>query len=79
MPKDQGLLFYTKQVVGFVLGNAAVHDKQALVLVNRGGATGRDICRLALHVIAQVQDKFGVVLEAEPRIMGANGEGDLYV
>lgn len=49
------------------------------MLVNRGGATGQDICRLALHVIAQVQDKFGVVLEAEPRIIGADGEGDLYV
>lgn len=74
-----GWLIEQAGLKGFVLGNAAVHDKQALVLVNRGGATGRDICRLALHVIAQVQDKFGVVLEAEPRIMGANGEGDLYV
>ncbi|MGL4446719.1 MAG: UDP-N-acetylmuramate dehydrogenase [Shewanella sp.] len=62
---------------GFALGNAAVHDKQALVLVNRGGATGRDICRLAEHVIARVQAVFGVALEAEPRIMGAHGEGDL--
>ena len=74
-----GWLIEQAGLKGFELGNAAVHDKQALVLVNRGGATGQDICRLALHVIAQVQDKFGVVLEAEPRIIGADGEGDLYV
>ncbi|MGL5391155.1 MAG: UDP-N-acetylmuramate dehydrogenase [Shewanella sp.] len=64
---------------GFALGNAAVHDKQALVLVNRGGASGQDICRLARHVIAKVQESFGVTLEAEPRIIGAYGDGDLNV
>jgi UDP-N-acetylmuramate dehydrogenase len=74
-----GWLIEQAGLKGFVLGNVGVHDKQALVLVNRGGATGRDICRLALHVIERVQDKFGVALEAEPRIIGASGEGDLHV
>lgn len=64
---------------GFVLGNAGVHAKQALVLVNLGNATGQDICRLALHVIARVNDIFGVTLEAEPRIMGLTGETSLHV
>lgn len=64
---------------GFVLGNAGVHAKQALVLVNLGNATGKDICRLALHVIARVHDVFGVTLEAEPRIMGLDGETSLHV
>lgn len=62
---------------GFVLGKVAVHDKQALVLVNRGGATGQDICRLALHVIERVEAVFGVTLEAEPRVIGLIGEGHL--
>lgn len=64
---------------GFVLGNAGVHAKQALVLVNLGNATGQDICRLALHVITCVNDVFGVTLEAEPRIMGLKGEASLHV
>ncbi|MDH1468548.1 UDP-N-acetylmuramate dehydrogenase [Shewanella bicestrii] len=64
---------------GFALGNAGVHAKQALVLVNLGHATGQDICRLALHVIARVNEVFGVKLEAEPRIMGLTGETSLDV
>jgi len=56
-----------------------VHAKQALVLVNLGHATGQDICRLALHVIARVNEVFGVKLEAEPRIMGLTGETSLDV
>lgn len=64
---------------GFALGNAGVHAKQALVLVNLGNATGEDICRLALHVIEQVHEVFGVMLEAEPRIMGWTGEVNLHV
>ncbi|QYJ79002.1 UDP-N-acetylmuramate dehydrogenase [Shewanella acanthi] len=74
-----GWLIEQAGLKGFVLGNAAVHDKQALVLVNKGGATGKDICRLALHVIAKVNEVFGVLLEAEPRIIGTAGEGHLDV
>ncbi|MGI2081134.1 UDP-N-acetylmuramate dehydrogenase [Shewanella putrefaciens] len=74
-----GWLIEQAGLKGFILGKAAVHDKQALVLVNRGGATGQDICRLAQHVIERVNDTFGVLLEAEPRIIGVTGEGDLHV
>ena len=48
---------------------AAVHDKHALVIVNRGWATGADIWTLAQAVQAAVQEKFGVMLEPEPRIV----------
>lgn len=50
---------------GKSLGPAAVHDRQALVLVNKGGATGRDIQRLCEAVKKDVADKFGVELEPE--------------
>ncbi len=48
------------------LGPAGVHDRQALVLVNHGGATAQDIRRLADAVKADVERQFGVVLEQEP-------------
>lgn len=72
-----GWLIEQAGLKGYVLGKAAVHNKQALVLVNCGGATGQDICRLALHVIERVDAIFGVVLEAEPRVIGLTGEGHL--
>ena len=48
------------------LGRAAVYEKQALVLVNLGGASGAEIRALAQAVQADVFKKFGVALEAEP-------------
>ena len=42
-----------------------MHDLQALVLVNYGGATGSEIWALAQDIINDVQEKFGVQLEPE--------------
>jgi len=50
---------------GKSLGPAAVHDKQALVLVNRGGATGADIVALSDAVRASVREKFGIDIYPE--------------
>ena len=50
---------------GRALGAAAVHDRQALVLVNKGGATGSDIARLSEAVCASVKEKFGVEIHPE--------------
>lgn len=50
---------------GKSLGNAAVHDKQALVLVNCGGATSADIVALSDAVRAAVREKFGVEIHPE--------------
>ncbi len=51
------------------LGDAAVHDRQALVLVNHGNAGGREILDLATLVQASVMEKFGVKLEFEVNIV----------
>lgn len=50
---------------GKALGPAAVHDKQALVLVNRGGATGADIIALSDAVRASVKAQFGIDIHPE--------------
>jgi len=50
---------------GRALGPAAVHDKQALVLVNRGGAVGADIVKLSETVCRDVYAKFGVTISPE--------------
>ena len=47
-----------------------VHDRQALVLVHFGGATGKEVWDLALDVMASVKDQFGVSLEPEVNQVG---------
>ena len=52
------------------LGPAGMYEQQALVLVNRGGATGSDVCALAAAVQADVAALFGVTLVPEPIYLG---------
>ena len=54
---------------GKSLGPAAVHDKQALVLVNRGGAKGSDVIALSDAVRASVRDKFGIDIHPEVNVI----------
>ena len=54
---------------GKSLGRAGVHDKQALVLVNRGGAIGEEIVALCQQIQADVKQKFGVEIHPEVNVI----------
>jgi len=54
---------------GRSIGRAGVHDRQSLVLVNRGGASGDDVLTLARAIVESVRARFRVELEPEPVIV----------
>lgn len=54
---------------GFRMGRVGVHERQALVLVNFGGATGDEVIALARYVQDKVFDSFGVRIEPEVNIL----------
>ncbi|GAA4460327.1 UDP-N-acetylmuramate dehydrogenase [Nemorincola caseinilytica] len=49
-------------------GDAGVHTRQALVLVNYGGAKGREVWELSGEIVASVAGKFGIELEREVQV-----------
>ncbi|MGQ4275427.1 UDP-N-acetylmuramate dehydrogenase [Pseudidiomarina sp. E22-M8] len=58
---------------GVTCGGAAVHDKQALVLVNKDNAVGADLLCLADTIKEKVQSEFAIKLEIEVRLLNNKG------
>lgn len=57
---------------GYRQGDAGIAAQHALVLVNHGQASGQELLQVARQVVASVKDRFGITLEPEPRILGAD-------
>jgi len=55
------------------IGDAGVHENQALIMVNHGKATGKEIYDLSEKIRESVFKKFGVYLEREVEVIGENG------
>lgn len=71
-----GWLIEQAGLKGFTVGGAAVHDKQALVLINKDYASSADVRALAKYVRDVVAEKFSIWLEPEVRFIAAKGEVD---
>ena len=69
-----GWLIQECQLKGKAIGGAAVHELQALVLVNKNDATGKDVIALARHVQACVMQKFSIHIEPEVRFINDDSE-----
>ena len=60
----------------YQIGGAAVHQQQALVLINKGNATASDVVELAHHIYHLVALRFDIQLQPEVRFIGKYGEVD---
>jgi len=72
-----GWLIEQAGLKGVSIGGAAVHQQQALVLINQNNASAKDVILLANLVRKTVKEAFNVSLEHEVRFMGNSGETNL--
>jgi UDP-N-acetylmuramate dehydrogenase len=73
-PRTAGQLIEAAGLKGFTIGGAQVSPMHANYFVNTGGATAGDVRRLIEHVRKAVQERFGVRLEPEVKLIGSRGE-----
>jgi UDP-N-acetylmuramate dehydrogenase len=64
-------------VKGYGSGRAGLSTKHPLAIVNRGGATARDVLALAVEIKRVVLDRFGIPLYPEPVFVGLAGDPDV--
>jgi UDP-N-acetylmuramate dehydrogenase len=62
---------------GFALGAAGLSLKHPLAIVNRGGASARDVLSLAVRIKRQVGEQFGIWLRPEPAFVGFDDDPDV--
>jgi UDP-N-acetylmuramate dehydrogenase len=55
---------------GFALGNAGLSSKHTLAVINRGGASAREVLALVELIQSRVREKFGIELQPEPNFIG---------
>ncbi|MGC6285011.1 MAG: UDP-N-acetylmuramate dehydrogenase [Polaribacter sp.] len=63
-----GWLIETAGFKGKRFGEAGIHDKQALVLVNHGNACGQEVFKVAKHIQSKIYIDFGIELEIEVNV-----------
>ena len=73
-PRTAGQLIEAAGLKGFTVGGAQVSPMHANYFVNTGNATASDVRKLIEQVQGVVQEKFGVRLEPEVKIIGSRGE-----
>jgi UDP-N-acetylmuramate dehydrogenase len=73
-PRTAGQLIEAAELKGFSVGGAQVSPMHANYFVNTGTATAADVRKLIEHVQEVVQERFGVRLEPEVKLIGSRGE-----
>jgi UDP-N-acetylmuramate dehydrogenase len=73
-PRTAGQLIEASGLKGFRVGGAEVSPMHANYFVNTGGATAADVRALIAHAQRTVEERFGVRLEPEVKLIGSTGE-----
>ena len=73
-PRTAGQLIEAAGLKGFSMGGAQVSPMHANYFVNTGGARAADVRKLISHVQQRVEERFGVRLEPEVKLIGPRGE-----